>query len=261
MATVFERGHAEGEIGIRHAGGSVRRFFVTARPIDLDGEPGILGMGIDVIEAREAERVLRESEWKFRSVFVAVAEGVLLCDPAAGSIVDLNEAASALFGYARAEIVGRSVGTILSRTPPYTQADAMRGIAAARTGGPQSLDWHCRTKESRLFWAEAAIREAAFGPRTLVLATLRDVTERRQGRRRRISSGWPATSRSPGAATGASSPRRCGRRFARAQRGARGFAVLVLIWTSSLPLLRGGLMDAAARRRGGGLICRGAAAG
>ncbi len=226
IADVFEIGHAEAEVGILHTDGSVRRFYITARRIELDGAPGVLGMGVDVTEAREAERLLRESEEKFRTVFGAVTEGILLCDPAAGTIADLNESACALYGYAREELVGRTIEAVSSGVPPYTQADAMRLIQAAGAGGPQSFEWHCRTKEGRLFWAEIAIRQAAFGARTLALATLRDITERKQAAAQILQMARYD------ALTGLANRRvfaeAVQQAIARTQRGARGFAVLYL---------------------------------
>ena len=84
-----------------------------------------------------------------------------------------------MFGYAPDELIGSDVETLSSGVPPYTKREAAEWIErAAATGLPQRLEWHCKTKEGRLFWAEISIRFASISGQDAVLAIARDVTER-----------------------------------------------------------------------------------
>jgi PAS domain S-box-containing protein len=86
-----------------------------------------------------------------------------------------------MFGYMPEELIGADIGTISSGVPPYTQREAME--IAEKTivsGRPQRFDWHCKAKDSRLFWCEVAVRFASISGEDVVLAMVRDVTERRR---------------------------------------------------------------------------------
>ena len=68
---------------------------------------------------------------------------------------------------------------ISSGVPPYTQREAIEWAEkASATGRPQRFEWHCKAKGGRLFWAEVSIRFAPIGGQDVVLAVVRDVTER-----------------------------------------------------------------------------------
>ena len=51
-------------------------------------------------------------------------------------------------------------------------------MKAAATGLPQRFEWHCKTKDGRLFWAEISIRFASISGQDTVLAIVHDVTGR-----------------------------------------------------------------------------------
>ena len=66
----------------------------------------------DVTERRLAERALRASEHRYRTVIEQAFDGVWLAD-AAGTIVDVNPGACTMLGYGRAELIGRRVADLL----------------------------------------------------------------------------------------------------------------------------------------------------
>jgi diguanylate cyclase (GGDEF)-like protein len=56
----------------------------------------------------------------------------------------------------------------------------MRGIVRVRGQGPVTCEWHCKTKDGRLFWVEQSLRPANFGGQDVVLASVRDISDRRE---------------------------------------------------------------------------------
>jgi PAS domain S-box-containing protein len=133
----------------------------------------------DMTDHKHAQENLRRSEVRFRSIFGAVSEGIFIVSPT-GSIAEVNEASCAMFGYTAAEMVCGDLQTISSGVPPYTQHDAMKWIEQAMaTGRPQRFEWHCKAKDGRLFWAEVSILFTSISDQETVLATVRDVTERK----------------------------------------------------------------------------------
>ena len=141
---------------------------------------GSLSSGEDITERLRVEEKLRSSEERLRSIFGAVSEGIFIVDATTGTLVEVNDAAAAIYGYAIEEMIGLPVHAISSEVPPYTQAEALKLIEkAAATGQTQHFDWHGKRKDGKLIWVEVSIRFAFIGGRQVVLSTARDVTQRR----------------------------------------------------------------------------------
>jgi two-component system, cell cycle sensor histidine kinase and response regulator CckA len=134
----------------------------------------------DITEQRRDAEKLRLGEERFRSIFGAVAEGVFITDAETGRFVEVNEPGSAMYGYTPDEMIALDFQSISSGVAPYTQEDAAEWIKrAASTGEVQQFDWHARAKDGRLFWIEISLRFAEISGQRVVLAIVRDVTDRR----------------------------------------------------------------------------------
>jgi len=134
----------------------------------------------DISERQRSAEKLRQSEERFQSIFDAISEGVFVADGASGSFVEINRPGAHMFGYTPDELVGHNIAYLSAGVPPYTRDDALQWLEkAVTTGRVQQFDWHCKAKDGRLFWAEVFLRDSFIGGRKVVLATARDVSERR----------------------------------------------------------------------------------
>ncbi|HEV2286842.1 MAG TPA: EAL domain-containing protein [Steroidobacteraceae bacterium] len=175
---------------------AARDFAVSIPGIGRRDELGTMAQAIDVfreslietetLRAREDLKTaeLRASEARFRTVFDSVTEGIFVSEPDSGRFLEINPSGCAMFGYTREELLGLDTAALSSGMPPYTREDVGRWIAKARAAGPQTFEWQCRGKDGRIFWAEICVRLAVFGRADVVLATLRDIGERKQAERR-----------------------------------------------------------------------------
>jgi diguanylate cyclase (GGDEF)-like protein/PAS domain S-box-containing protein len=177
---VFVNGFAALEFGVLNQSGEVRAVHWNGRTIQNEGHQYLLAIGLDMTEGRAAEAQLRESEERFRSIFNSVNDGILLCDASTGKFIDVNQRACEMFGYSVNEMVGRDIELLSSGVPPYTRREAMEWLGKAQSSGSQTFEWCCKVKDSRLFWAEVSIRFAAFGTKAVIVATARDITERKR---------------------------------------------------------------------------------
>ena len=175
---------------------AARDFAVGIPGVGRRDELGTMAQAIDVfreslietekLRAREDLKTaaLRASEARFRTVFDSVTEGIFVSEPGSGRFLEINPSGCRMFGYTREELLGLDVAALSSGMPPYTRQDVGRWIAKARAAGPQTFEWQCRGKDGRVFWAEICVRFAAFGGADVVLATLRDISDRKQVERR-----------------------------------------------------------------------------
>ena len=149
----------------------------TRKTAELEAHAATLS--VQIAERERAQQALGRSEDRFRSIVAAVSEGVLIVS-LAGIVSEVNQAACAMFDCTADDLNGEDIGMISSNVPPYTQQHALELIAAAaETNGPQRFEWHCKAKNGRLFWAEVSIRVASISGQDTVIATVRDVTERK----------------------------------------------------------------------------------
>lgn len=169
-----------------------RDFAVAIPARERKDELGTMANSIEIFRNSlvETERLraqedaqharLLESEQRFRAVFDSVNDGIFITDPGTLQFIEVNQRACEMFGFQRSELIGQPLSILSGEELPYTREEAMRRTTKALYEGPQTFDWRCKTKDQRLFWAEISIRFARFGERNVVLATLRDITERRR---------------------------------------------------------------------------------
>jgi PAS domain S-box-containing protein len=125
-------------------------------------------------------RQLQESGERFRSIFDAVNDGIVINDIATGAILDANAAMCAMFGYTVEELRSIGIGPLSAGDVSFTAADALMRIRKAAAGEKQLFEWHSRHKDGHLFWTEVNMHVATIGDRRRSIVVVRDITHRKQ---------------------------------------------------------------------------------
>jgi len=121
---------------------------------------------------KKAERAMRESEQRFRTLAEASFEGIALTEN--GMIVDLNDQLAKMFGYERETLIGHSFLDII--------VPELRTIvnAAAQSDKRESYEILGLRRNGTVFPAEIRSRAARMDAKELQIFTIRDITERKQ---------------------------------------------------------------------------------
>lgn len=117
-----------------------------------------------------AESVLRESEEKYHHLFEMESDTLCLIDNVTGEILEANAAATTLYGYSHAELLGMR-NTDLSAQPDETR----RAMSEQHTLIP--VRYH-RKKDGTVIAVEIAARHTLWHGRPVHLAAIRDITAR-----------------------------------------------------------------------------------
>jgi hypothetical protein len=162
---------------LRDHKGQWRHVIDHGRFVELgDGRLEVQGVMVEVTELRRTEQALREAEAYQRSLFEAMAEGVVLLD-ADQRIIEINAAMAQLSGYAAGELMRMRLKDLLD---PVARAldDGAQGLAVPPAESLAERD--LRRKDGSSFPVEISVRPVREGCSVLVM---RDVTERRKAER------------------------------------------------------------------------------
>ncbi len=149
--------------------------------VPLDGQGAVLALGRDLREVATVQQRLvdaqqsmerdylrlRHTEARYRLLFEAVDEAVLVLDASSLVVFEQNAAAGRLLGDAGKRMVGRS---LLDTLAPASHAEVQAGLAQARTGGRcDELTIHLSGSDTALMLSASAFRQDSM---TLLLVRL-----------------------------------------------------------------------------------------
>src|SRR5262245_10349815 len=107
---VFVSGEANIEARLLTENGHGIPYFFTGRRILVDGQPHLIGNGVDVSERRRGEEAAA-----YLAAIVESSDDAIISADLKGNISSWNSGAERLYGYTSAEAVGKPVTRILAR--------------------------------------------------------------------------------------------------------------------------------------------------
>ena len=145
----------------------------------------IFGTCQDVTERKRVEEKLQASEENYRTIFDSGHDAIVVHDMETGAILDVNQRMCEMFGYSHDEALSLTVEDISLGELSYTRKDAAEWIRKAATQGPQTFEWICKRKSGEAFWVEVTLKRVMIAGHERVLATDRDITERKHAEQER----------------------------------------------------------------------------
>ncbi len=173
MPALRRDGHWRGEaVGKKRDGGTF--------PQELSISPlkggGFVCVVRDVTERKRTEEARRESEERFRHLIEQAADALFIHD-IQGKFVDANQKACDLLGYTKEELLSLSVMDIEENFDPAGLVELWERVADKRSVMIEGRNIH---KDGTRFPVEIHLGWFEANGERLVLATVRDVTERKQ---------------------------------------------------------------------------------
>lgn len=135
-----------------------------------------LAYGIQLLRSREAARLaseaLRESEEKYRTLFEASVDAILV-EALDGRILDANSAACSLFGYSREELGRLRRGDLI----PAEGVESLPGPFSKSLGDADVVvETLAKKKDGQLFQSRVSTQIATIEGATVVIVYVRDIT-------------------------------------------------------------------------------------
>ncbi len=166
------------EITFARSDGRTRVLQQTIFPIRREGGNRIGVILQDITGRKENEEALRRSEEKFSRVFHTSPDSITITRLSDGRYVDINEGFTAITGYRRDEVIGK---TSLELKVWADDGDRQKLVTAMRnTGEVAGLDGRFRMKDGTIVFALLSARIIPLDGENCLLLIARDVTERRR---------------------------------------------------------------------------------
>lgn len=130
-------------------------------------------------EARIAvEQEIRQSEESYHGLFNTVLDAIYIQDEQ-GLFIDVNEGAEAIYGYSRAELIGK--------TPEFVSAPGLNDhldfpviLRSVMRGANQQFEFWGRRKDGEVFPKDVRLSKGLYFGRPVIIALAQDISARKQ---------------------------------------------------------------------------------
>lgn len=158
-----------------------RYFEVNFMPVrDVEGAvSGGVGISLEVTRRRHAELKTVEQERLFETIFSSLPQALVLATPER-TILRVNPAAEALFGYVCEELHGVSTSVLYADEELFEEVGKINSVSSE----PVTLDMKCKRKDGSTFISESVCSKLVdkHGIVRWLVGMHCDVTEKRQAR-------------------------------------------------------------------------------
>jgi diguanylate cyclase (GGDEF)-like protein/PAS domain S-box-containing protein len=174
----------QGEIVNRRKDGATYTEEMTITPVAQQRghttDTYFIAIKQDVTERKRSAEMLQNSENKYRVLFEDSADANWLMDEK--GFLDCNTAALQMFGYSAGDRMLHPADISPPSQPDGTpsRTAAEQKMAAAFLNGKERFEWLHQRKNGNAFPAEVCLTALTLSGQPMLLATVRDITERKQ---------------------------------------------------------------------------------
>jgi len=162
----------------RKKDGTIIEVEIVSHALTFADRKTELVLAQDLTLRRQAEHALRESERRLATLFRSSPDMVGIVSLADGRYLDVNDGYGRVLGYARDELIGRTIhemGIWADALPRATLVEALTRDRAVR-----NWEIQYRTKAGRIIIGLVSAELIDYAGTPCVLSVTRDVTERKQ---------------------------------------------------------------------------------
>jgi PAS domain S-box-containing protein len=175
-----ERGEWRGEnVHVSHDGRELNVETGITVLREISGEPtGMLAVIRDVTERKRHEDKVLISEIRYRRLFEAAHDGVLILDPGTAKIIDANPFMTQMLGYPHNELLGKELFEIGLLKDEAASQEMVRTLKRTNQIRYENLPLECRGGQHQEVEVVANLYDENGTP--VIQCNIRDITERRR---------------------------------------------------------------------------------
>ena len=180
MLKVFKNRENMHETSIRHKNGKCVCFDNKAKMFtDEHGNQKYLYISRDITERKKAEKALKESEEKYRSLYENSPNAVVLTNEK-GLILDINSSAERILGYKREDIIGKNYTEFNMVT--YDQISTIKNKYKDLLNGikPKSIELQIKRKNGNISWISFQSSMIKIDKEIIIESICQDITNKKK---------------------------------------------------------------------------------
>ncbi|MGV8922600.1 MAG: EAL domain-containing protein [Thermomonas sp.] len=164
-----------------HSPSEQRWFQMTVAPVAENMSLGAVVMHLDITEKYRSQKLLSDMDQKYRTVFKASADAIMILDE--NGFSEVNDATLEMFGCnASSELLGKQPGEVSPRNQPDGEDSlslANRHMAQVLEKGNSQFEWMFRRMNGSEFLTDILLTAMELDGTRVVQATVRDITLRK----------------------------------------------------------------------------------
>ncbi len=181
------KSHFSEESGINKDGTPAHWFVKTAPLKDESGKVvAAMEMSLDISRRKRLEEEVQISEKKYQAIFKNIPNPVFILDQKDLCILDLNDAAQTVYGYAKKALAGRAFDILFASPREYEQVKTHINIPF------HERCVHVKNDDDYLY-VNIWIRPAEFAARNVLIVTTVDITRSVETEQQLVQAGKMAT--------------------------------------------------------------------
>ncbi|HKZ42569.1 MAG TPA: GAF domain-containing protein, partial [Candidatus Hodarchaeales archaeon] len=158
--------------------GNIRDTLEFYELISFNEQDCILAMFYDVTDQVKAQLELQENEDRYRQLYESESDAILLIDNESGKLLEVNEAATTLYGYSKEELLNKKNSDLSAEAEETNKVTRNTPINRDQVISIP-LRFH-RKKDGTIFPVEITGRFFTWRGRSVHIAAIRDITERKR---------------------------------------------------------------------------------
>lgn len=168
------------ELDIIRSDGTTIPVEINPSVVEIDDEKYVFGIFRDITLQKQAEQALKESEEKFKCLFAASPDAILLADIQTGVIVDANSSAEFLFEMPVEKIIGLHQTDLHPKSEIEKAKKAFKNRPVKDERVPPPLEIEILTAKQTSKCTEIRGSIIKISNKEYVLGTFRDISERKR---------------------------------------------------------------------------------
>src|SRR4030043_932262 len=172
------KGNSTAELALKAGGKNSTPVLLSVSPLQSTDMPGVVcAVMVDITERKKMEEVLKISETRYRRLFEASQDGILILDAETGQIAEVNPFLSDMLGYSREELLGKKLWEIGAFRD--IEASKATSLELKSKGYVRYHDLPLETKDGRQIAVEFVSNVYLVNHHKVIQCNIRDITERK----------------------------------------------------------------------------------
>jgi len=172
------KGNSKGELALQAGGENSVPVLLSLNPLQRTDIPGaVCAVIVDMTERKKMEEALKNSETRYRRLFEAARDGILILDAETGQIVDVNPFLLEILGCSQEELLGKKlweIGTFRDIEESKATSAELKSKGYVRYD-----DLPLVTKDGRTIAVEFVSNVYLVNHYKVIQCNIRDTTERK----------------------------------------------------------------------------------